>query len=117
MKFKGQCWQRLTIYAKSWLRAIPRKPHPLSTHMTITSRLLSHTVGRVFQDARNEVLPMPKSGLPASLHECRSLSERLYRTQGVNTMILLGHKHQAMTDLYNDDSGLTAGQWKTLSIA
>jgi integrase len=70
-----------------------------------------------FQDARNEVLPMPKSGLPASLHECRSLSERLYRTQGVNTMILLGHKHQAMTDLYNDDRGLTAGQWKTLSIA
>jgi len=60
---------------------------------------------------------MPKSGLPASLHECRSLSERLYRTQGVNTMILLGHKHQAMTDLYNDDRGLTAGQWKTLSIA
>lgn len=69
-----------------------------------------------FQDARNEVMPMPKSGLPASLHECRSLAERLYRAQGVNTMDLLGHKHQAMTDLYNDDRGLSAGSWKTLTL-
>lgn len=55
-------------------------------------------------------------GLPASLHECRSLSERLYRAQGVNTMVLLGHKHQAMTDMYNDDRGLTRGEWKRLSL-
>lgn len=31
-------------------------------------------------------------------------------------MTLLGHKHQAMTDLYNDDRGLTRGVWKVLSI-
>lgn len=53
---------------------------------------------------------------PPSLHECRSLSERLYRAQGINTMILLGHKHQAMTDMYNDDRGLTRGEWKTLTL-
>lgn len=53
---------------------------------------------------------------PPSLHECRSLSERLYRAQGVNTMTLLGHKHQAMTDLYNDDRGLSRGEWKTLML-
>jgi integrase len=69
-----------------------------------------------FQDARKAVLPRPKTGLPASLHECRSLSERLYRAQGINTMTLLGHKHQAMTDVYNDDRGLSAGEWKTLSL-
>lgn len=34
--------------------------------------------------------------------EQRSLSERLYRSQGVDTMTLLGHKHQRMTDQYND---------------
>ena len=53
---------------------------------------------------------------PPSLHECRSLSERLYRAQGINTMTLLGHKHQAMTDVYNDDRGLTRGEWKTLVV-
>lgn len=69
-----------------------------------------------FEEARDATIPMCKSGLPVSLHECRSLSERLYRAQGINTMILLGHKHQAMTDAYNDDRGLTRGEWKTLAI-
>lgn len=46
-----------------------------------------------------------------SLHECRSLSERLYREQGLNTRMLLGHKHQSMTDLYNNDRGLTKDQY------
>jgi len=31
-------------------------------------------------------------------------------------MTLLGHKHQAMTDVYNDDRGLSKGQWKALEI-
>lgn len=69
-----------------------------------------------FEEAREAVLPNADTGIPASLHECRSLSERLYREQGINTMVLLGHKHQAMTDVYNDDRGLSAGQWKTLEI-
>ena len=56
-------------------------------------------------------------GDPPSLHECRSLAERLYRQQGINTQTLLGHKHQRMTDLYNDDRGLEAGVWKTLEIS
>lgn len=41
-----------------------------------------------------------------TLHECRSLSERLYREQGIDTRLLLGHKHQSMTDMYNDSRGL-----------
>lgn len=56
------------------------------------------------------------SGLPPSLHECRSLAERLYRKQGVDTRILLGHKRQSMTDTYNDDRGLSDGEWKTLEL-
>lgn len=69
-----------------------------------------------FEEAREQALPADKAGHPPSLHECRSLSERLYRAQGIDTMTLLGHKHQAMTDLYNDDRGLTRGEWKRLSI-
>jgi integrase len=69
-----------------------------------------------FEEAREGALPDIKSSQPPSLHECRSLSERLYRAQGINTMTLLGHKHQSMTDVYNDDRGLSFGQWKTLSL-
>lgn len=68
-----------------------------------------------FEAARQAVLPSV-SGIPASLHECRSLSERLYRAQGIDTKVLLGHKHQAMTDIYNDDRGLSRGKWTTLQL-
>lgn len=44
-------------------------------------------------------------GTPPSFHEQRSLSERLYRIQGIDTQKLLGHKSQQMTDKYNDDRG------------
>jgi len=70
-----------------------------------------------FEEARDGALPLFRTGHPPSLHECRSLAERLYRGQGINTMVLLGHKHQAMTDMYHDDRGLSKGQWKTLTIA
>lgn len=72
-----------------------------------------------FEEARNAVIPMPTSGLPASLHEIRSLSERLYRAEGINTMVLLGHRHQSMTDLYDDPRDLDDGRhgWKRLEVA
>ena len=79
-----------------------------------------HQLGDASLSARFEVAreaASPASEHPPSLHECRSLSERLYRKQGINTMVLLGHKHQAMTDVYNDDRGLSRGEWKTLAIA
>lgn len=70
-----------------------------------------------FEDSREGALgPHSDVGSPPSLHECRSLAERLYRKQGVDTRTLLGHKHQSMTDAYNDDRGLTADEWKTLEI-
>lgn len=52
-----------------------------------------------------------------SLHEARSLSERLYRRQGINTQTLLGHASQEMTDKYNDDRGLTAKEFKRVAVA
>jgi len=57
-------------------------------------------------------------GDPPSLHECRSLSERLYRAQGIDTRVLLGHRRQSMTDAYNDDRGLSDadGEYWTLNL-
>lgn len=45
------------------------------------------------------------TGTPTTFHEIRSLSERLYREQRIDTMTLLGHKSQQMTDKYNDNRG------------
>lgn len=73
-----------------------------------------------FEQAREAVLPAETApGLrPPTLHECRSLAAREYLRQGINTMILLGHSKQAMTDLYHDDRGLDAreGRWRTLEL-
>lgn len=71
-----------------------------------------------FAEARQAALPdadwSPRT--PPTLHEIRSLSERLYRAQGIDTMTLLGHKRQHMTDQYNDDRGLSAGDWRQLRL-
>lgn len=70
-----------------------------------------------FETAREAVLGKHTGeGAPPSLHECRSLAERLYRSQGVDTQRLLGHSRHTMTDVYNHDRGLSGGQWKTLEL-
>lgn len=51
-----------------------------------------------------------------TLHECRSLSERLYRSQGLNTRLLLGHKRQDTTDLYNDSRGINSNCFTLIKI-
>ena len=91
-------------------------PSQYLLHKHNGGRLADASLSARFEEARKAVLPSAE-GILASLHECRSLSERLYREQGINTMTLLGHKHQAMTDLYNDDRGLSKGTWKTLLLA
>lgn len=68
-----------------------------------------------FRDLFVRVLGRTDTGFRPTLHECRSLSERLYRDQGVNTQVLLGHKHQRMTDLYNDSRGLDLHEYKFLA--
>lgn len=71
-----------------------------------------------FSDARNVVTQGQEWGnkAPPTFHEIRSLSERLYRAQGINTRILLGHKRQSMTDQYNDDRGLTKDNYLRLTL-
>ena len=52
-----------------------------------------------------------------SLHEVRSLSARVYHAQGVDVQTLLGHKHAEMTEVYRDDRGLSANEWKRVTVA
>lgn len=72
-----------------------------------------------FEQAREAVLGMHAGkGLPASLHECRSLSCRLYKDAGIDAQTLLGHRHESMTAMYADDRGLTdrEAKWLTLVV-
>lgn len=80
------------------------------------AHLVDASLSARFEEAREGAGLRWDTGTPPSLHECRSLSERLYREQGIDTRVLLGHKHQSMTDAYNDDRGLTAGKWITLAL-
>ncbi len=76
-------------------------------------QVMKDTLSRYFADARD------KSGLqwggasPPTFHEQRSLSERLYSEQGVNTQMLLGHKSSKMTDKYHDDRGK---EWSEVAV-
>lgn len=74
-----------------------------------------------FEQAREMALMKHKDEEtdPPSLHECRSLSARLYAGQGIqDVQTLLGHTDQAMTDVYMDDRGLDrrSGRWRTVEI-
>lgn len=51
--------------------------------------------------------------MPATFHEQRSLSERLYKEQDINTQLLLDHKSQKQTDRYHNDRGK---DWVTIAI-
>lgn len=64
------------------------------------------TITRQFARLRDKVFKKNYwTGTPTTFHEIRSLAERLYRDQRVDTMTLLGHKSQQMTDRYNDNRG------------
>lgn len=66
------------------------------------------TLTRKFAAAR-EKTGLTWSGNPPTFKEIRSLSERLYRKQGVNTKDLLGHKEESTTAIYNEARG---AEWK-----
>lgn len=76
-------------------------------------QVTANTLTTTFKKARDKCgLTWAEKSAP-SFHEQRSLSERLYRDQGINTQKLLGHKSQKMTDKYNDDRGK---EWQIIAI-
>lgn len=66
-----------------------------------------------FKNARNKCGITWSKGAEPTFHEQRSLSERIYREQGLDTQRLLGHRSKVMTDNYNDDRGK---EWKIVVI-
>jgi integrase len=72
------------------------------------------TLSKVFSKLRDQIGIVPDEGrTPSTFHEQRSLSERLYRKQGIDTQILLGHSAAAMTAKYNDDR---KNDWVKLAV-
>lgn len=69
------------------------------------AKVPGNTLTTNFSKARDKTDIDWGEGTPATFHEQRSLAERLYKSQGVNTQILLGHKTQSQTDRYHDDRG------------
>lgn len=66
---------------------------------------LTSSASRIFADLRDSCNIDWGENTPASFHEIRSLSERLYRDQGIDTQKLLGHRSKTMTDQYNNSRG------------
>ncbi|WP_097761927.1 site-specific integrase [Escherichia coli] len=69
------------------------------------AQVKSNTLTMNFSKARDLAGIDWGDGSPATFHEQRSLSERLYKEQGIDTRKLLGHKTQQQTDRYHDDRG------------
>lgn len=73
-----------------------------------------------FSADRDSAIPRSAWGegkKPATFHEIRSLSERMYRAQGQDTKALLCHKRQSTTDLYNDERDCGSVSYKVVPIA
>lgn len=69
------------------------------------------TIEEMFREARRTAnLDEPNA---PTFHEIRSLSARLYKEQGIDVRVLLGHKTDAMAALYQDNRG---SEWLTLSL-
>lgn len=77
------------------------------------AQVKARTLTMNFSDARDRTSIDWGNGTPATFHEQRSLAERLYKEQGIDTQKLLGHKSAKQTDVYNDDRGK---DWMSVKI-
>ncbi len=69
------------------------------------ARVKSNTLTMNFSKARDKAGLNWGDGTPATFHEQRSLAERLYKAQGIDTQRLLGHKTPNQTARYHDERG------------
>ncbi|MFV3198316.1 tyrosine-type recombinase/integrase, partial [Klebsiella pneumoniae] len=69
------------------------------------TQVKARTLTMNFSKARDSANINWGEGTPATFHEQRSLSERLYAAQGIDTQKLLGHKSPNQTARYHDDRG------------
>lgn len=102
--------ERIAVPGETLLRQANGKPIEMSSLSARFHELIVAVCGR---DAYR------KYEWP-SLHEVRSLSARTYMREGMpaaTVQTLLGHKNEEMTEVYLDDRGLSAKEWKTVEIA
>lgn len=69
------------------------------------AQVKTNTLTMNFSKARDKAEINWGEGTPATFHEQRSLAERLYEAQGIDTQKLLGHKSPNQTARYHDDRG------------
>ena len=69
------------------------------------AKVKSNTITMNFSKARDKAEIEWGNGTPATFHEQRSLAERLYEAEGIETQKLLGHKSPNQTARYHDDRG------------
>lgn len=85
-----------------------RSNSPLGRHIWVDT--LTHYFAEAVTALRVDWSPKK----PPTLHEVRSLAERLYAAQGgINTQTLLGHSDAATTALYHDSRG---SEWTTVQV-
>jgi len=77
------------------------------------AQVKSNTITMNFSKARDKAGIEWGDGTPATFHEQRSLAERLYEAQGIDTQKLLGHKSPNQTARYHDDRGKG---WTTIAV-
>lgn len=77
------------------------------------AQVKSNTITMNFSKARDKAEIEWGDGTPATFHEQRSLAERLYEAQGIDTQKLLGHKSPNQTARYHDDRGKG---WTTIAV-
>lgn len=69
------------------------------------------TIEQMFRDARDAAGITGEN--PPTFHEIRSLSARLFKEQGIDVRVLLGHKTEEMVALYQDNRG---AEWLTVKL-
>lgn len=96
-------------YEMSWPNAVISKYLVYFRHTTSQAprggQVSTKTLTSAFKKARDKSGLKWDSGTEPTFHEQRSLSERLYCNQGIDTQKLLGHQTSRMTDKYNNDRG------------
>lgn len=87
---------------------------PYLLHIGNGDKMLHYRVTRAFTEiVRRSGIIWEEGKRPATLYEVRSLSQRLYRKQGVDVKTLLGHKDSRSTERYDDVRG---DDWLTLEV-
>lgn len=94
------------------------KPGPTLLRTAGGAALEVSSLSARFQECIQAVCPPDAYGSDEwpSLHEARSLAARLYDSEGHDVQTLLGHSAKEMTELYLDDRGLTAREWKRVRV-